>query len=197
MLKRVQHDGMAISITNDPLAEDVAVAANGHRLGMVNMSVEMHISNAMAEFVLPDTVFQTCLIAATYPNYKKVIPEEFSGIICAWSKELSAALNGLEPASSRAAHNCVVLGISGEIMHLCSECNSPRIRLDYDIVCACSGKPIDQAFNAEYLRDAIRFLGCDRLSIRQVPGGALKEGARWVEMTEHMCSYPWLCRIRP
>lgn len=113
------------------------------------------------------------VISGQFPNYQQVIPGEFKQKVRVPTERLHGALRRVA-ITARDSATVVRFGIEGDVLRLQS--NTPEVgRALEEIEVAAEGEPIQAAFNARYLMDALSVIEANEVSLDLT--GPLSPGA--------------------
>ena len=126
--------------------------------------VSIKLSDSNATFVIDNTILTSKLIEGSYPNYKQVIPASFENSIVLPRDGFSDVLNRVS----------IVVSDSGSSVKLTLEndqatmsASSAEIgEADESMQVAYQGNRLSISFNPIYLKDPLKTLDCDELTIR-------------------------------
>ena len=124
----------------------------------------IRFSDSRASFELAGTTIVSKLVEGTYPNYRQVIPASFKNSVVLPREKLLEVLNRVSVVvSDSTASVKVALEPDNLVMSASStdigEANEP-------LQVSFQGDPVNIAFNPTFLRDPLRTLECDDLTIR-------------------------------
>jgi len=127
-------------------------------------TVELRLSESRASFSIRDTVLTTKLVEGEYPNYRQVIPSSFKNSVVLPREAFAEVLNRVavvvtdSGASVRfkLTENALELSASSSDLGDATE----PMNVAYD------GEPVTIAFNPGFLRDPLRTLDADDMTIR-------------------------------
>ncbi len=130
-----------------------------------NIDVEMHIFNNKLMIKYDNVIFQSNLLEGTYPQTKKLIPEEFETEIMI-SK--TALINSIERASvlSRDKTKNVVKLTIGDGVKISS--SSPEVGKVEEAIVAevLKSGDFEISFGARFVKEALQSFDCDKLTIK-------------------------------
>jgi DNA polymerase-3 subunit beta len=127
-------------------------------------TVTISISDSRASFEMGNTTLMTKLVEGTYPNYRQVIPASFDNSVILPREVFAEVLNrvsvvvtdsGASIKFKLETGNLTLSASSSEV----GEASEP-LEVSYQ------GKTMDIAFNPGYLRDPLKNLDCDELTMR-------------------------------
>ncbi len=172
----------------------VAVATDGRRLALVERNLEssslsdgdvilpikvvnelqrllegegevtISISDSLASFKMENTIITTKLVEGSYPNYRQVIPSSFNNSVILPRDPFNQVLNRVSVVVSDSGsavkfalteNNLVLNATSTEF----GEASEP-LEVNYQ------GEPVNISFNPSYLRDPLRNLECNEITVR-------------------------------
>ena len=126
--------------------------------------VIIKMTDSHARFEIDDTILTTKLIEGNYPNYRQVIPGSFSNSIIVPREIFSEVLNRV---------SIVVDDISSSIRFILEKdictlkASSPEVgEAEESFQLSYQGDPLTISFNPGYLKDPLKNLDCDELTIR-------------------------------
>ena len=123
--------------------------------------VGVKLSESRIAFSLANTVITSKLVEGTYPNYRQVIPDNFSHSV-AFPRELFAeVLNRVAMVVSESSSS-VKLKLENAVMNISAISNEfgearEPVEVSYE------GEPLEMAFNPVFFSDPLRYLECDQL----------------------------------
>ena len=125
--------------------------------------VVIRFSDSRASFTIGDTVISSKLVEGSYPNYRQVIPTSFENSVILPRETIESVLDRVSLVVSDSGssvkfsltENLLTLNASSEL----GEANEP-IDISYE------STEVNIAFNPEYLRDPLRNLECDEITVR-------------------------------
>jgi DNA polymerase-3 subunit beta len=127
-------------------------------------TVELRLAESRASFSISDTVLTTKLVEGEYPNYRQVIPSSFKNSVVLPRETFANVLNRVavvvtdSGASVRFQLTENALELSANSSDL-GDATEP-MNVAYD------GEPVTIAFNPGFLRDPLRTLDADDMTIR-------------------------------
>lgn len=122
------------------------------------------LADSYATFIIDNTVLTSKLLEGKYPNYRQVIPASFTNSVTLPREEFSNVLNRVSIVADSSGSSikfvleedlCTLSASSAEI----GEAKEP-FQLSYQ------GEPVTISFNPGYLKDPLRSLDCDEITIR-------------------------------
>lgn len=126
--------------------------------------VEIGVSDSLASFSIKGTVITSKLVEGTYPNYRQVIPSAFANSVVLPRDAFNEVLNRVSVVTSDSGssvklalseNNLLISASSTEV----GEANEP-LEVNYQ------GEDVNISFNPSFLRDPIRNLECDEITVR-------------------------------
>lgn len=115
-------------------------------------------------FAFDDIYLKSRLIEGTFPDYNRVIPPAFETVV---SFETHLFLDAAERVSLMAKdgdYNIVKFRFEQDSIILSS--NNPDVgKASETVASVMQGQPIEIAFNAKYMTDILKNLGCDKATI--------------------------------
>ena len=125
--------------------------------------VVIKFSDSRASFTIAETIISTKLVEGSYPNYRQVIPTSFENSVILPRETIESVLDRVSLVVSDSgssvkfslSENLLTLNASSEL----GEANEP-IEISYE------SDDVNIAFNPEYLRDPLRNLECDEITVR-------------------------------
>jgi len=127
-------------------------------------TVELRLSESRASFNISNTVLTTKLVEGEYPNYRQVIPSSFKNSVVLPREAFAEVLNRVavvvtdSGASVRFQLTKNALELSANSSDLGDATESMNVAYD--------GEPVTIAFNPGFLRDPLRTLDADDMTIR-------------------------------
>ncbi len=126
--------------------------------------VVIKLSDSNATFVIDNTVLTTKLIEGSYPNYRQVIPASFINSIQLPRENFSEVLNRVSIVVNESGSS-VKFSLNQDEAVL--EANSSDIgQANESMQIAYEGDPLSISFNPNYLKDPLKALDCDELTLR-------------------------------
>ena len=113
-----------------------------------------HHGSAYIEILLPGTHLACRLMEGQYPNYRQLIPAQFSREAAIDRRSLIDALTRVEVLAS-AKNNVVTLAIGSEQIQISATAQDLGSGTEA-IACDLKGEPIDIAFNVKYLLESLK-----------------------------------------
>ena len=125
--------------------------------------VLIKFSDSRASFTIGDTIISSKLVEGSYPNYRQVIPTSFENSVILPRETIESVLDRVSLVVSDSgasvkfalSENLLTLNASSEL----GEANEP-IDISFE------GEDVNIAFNPDYLRDPLRNLECDEITVR-------------------------------
>ena len=122
------------------------------------------LSDSNATFIIDNTVLTTKLIEGSYPNYRQVIPASFTNSIQLPRENFSEVLNRVSIVVNESGSS---VKFSLEQDEAVLEANSAEIgEANESMQVAYQGYPLSISFNPDYLKDPLKVLDCDELTLR-------------------------------
>jgi DNA polymerase-3 subunit beta len=125
--------------------------------------VIIKLTDSQASFTIDKTVIVTKLLEGNYPNYRQVIPAEFSSNVDIPREAFQQVLNRV----------AIVLNEAGSKVkfkltenNLTLSASSSESEADEPLEVNFQGDELDISFNPAYLRDPLRNLECDDVTLR-------------------------------
>ena len=130
----------------------------------LSQTVKINLTSSTAVFETPDTSIVTKLSDGVYPNYRSVIPDNFSQKVAMPRVEFSDVLNrvSLVLSNSSSAINFDIASSEMVVWAKSREYGEAREPLDVSL----DGEPISIAFNPEYFLEPLKYLECDQLIMK-------------------------------
>ncbi|MBC7286829.1 MAG: DNA polymerase III subunit beta [Armatimonadetes bacterium] len=125
--------------------------------------VTVAFTESLVEFQVDRVKVMSRLIEGRYPDYERVIPTEYQKTVLVRTADLEQALRRTLIVA-RDDGNRVVFHMAGQVMTLVAESQDVG-RAEEEIEVEMEGEPMDIAFNARYLLDALDAMGSDRIRI--------------------------------
>lgn len=101
-----------------------------------------------------ETVISSVLLVGEFIDYNRIIPKDFASEALLPRTEFMEAVERASLMAREGRNNLVKLHVDESALTLLS--NADMGEIHEEITCGLTGKPIDIAFNAKYLTDAIR-----------------------------------------
>ncbi|MDR5693778.1 MAG: DNA polymerase III subunit beta [Armatimonadota bacterium] len=128
-------------------------------LGGILGDVEVAMAGGQVAFLLPRVRILTRTIAGTFPNYEQIIPHEYKQRIRVATGDFLAAVRRAS-ITARDSSNVVQIHTVQNTMIVTS--NTPEVgRAREEVEVESSGEPIQVAFNARYLLDALTIISSE------------------------------------
>ena len=105
--------------------------------------------------------FSSVLLQGEYIDYDRIIPKNFATEILISRTEFLDAIDRASLMAREGRNNLVKLHVDAESLSIVS--NADMGEVHEEMSCAMNGNPIDIAFNAKYLSDAIRNIDQDEI----------------------------------
>ncbi len=124
----------------------------------------IRLSDSRASFEMENTTIVSKLVEGTYPNYRQVIPGSFQNSVIIPREKFTEVLNRVgvvvtdSAASIKMALETDKIELSASSAEI-GEASEP-MEVSYQ------GDPVNIAFNPQFLRDPLKSLECDDLTIR-------------------------------
>ena len=127
-------------------------------------NLTIKVTESHATFIIDNTILTSKLIEGTYPNYMQVIPASFANSIKLPREEFANVLNRVSIVADSSGSSvkfaleegvCTLSAASSEI----GEAKEP-FQLAYE------GEPVTISFNPAYLKDPLKNLECDEITLR-------------------------------
>ncbi|GAB6159138.1 DNA polymerase III subunit beta [Desulfotomaculum varum] len=129
-------------------------------IGAADKEVTISLAENTVIFGMEDTVLVSRLIEGQFPNYRQVIPQSYKTRIRVKTKEL---LESVERASLLARVGTQIIRLHIEQDKIIITANTEVGRIHEEVAVYLQGEPIQIAFNATYLIDALRACGSDSI----------------------------------
>ncbi len=187
-------NGLLLEAKDDKL---VAVATNGQRLAVAEMpapevqsfqaivprksvaeilkllkmgdSTSIYSSKNQLRLVNGSKQVTTSLIDATYPDYRRALPEQGDNVLVMDPKVLRSALTRISILANELYHN-VQMTLSPGQLRLDAH-NAQQEEAEEHLAVDYQGEPLEIAFNVSYLKDVLSVLSGDTVEIRM--GGSV------------------------
>jgi DNA polymerase III subunit beta len=178
----------AATFTQDPANTDVAMIIPSRVFRELNSikeeapEVAMFVAKSSNQviFEIGETLVIGRLIEATYPNYERIIPLDFSAQVKFDREELQKAVK-ICSIFARDSANIIKLSISKDVIVVSSQSASVgenTVRVEAQL----TGEPNEIAFNARYLIDALGNIDTERMVFAMT--GPLNPGVFKIENDE-------------
>ncbi len=126
--------------------------------------VTVRLSESHASFIIDNSVLTSKLIDGEYPNYRQVIPGAFKNSVTIPREHFAEVLNRVSMVLNDAGAS---VKFKLEPNHLTLSASSAEIgEAEEPLEVSYEGDPVTIAFNPAYLRDPLKNLDCDDLTIR-------------------------------
>ena len=138
-------------------------------------SVEIQAGETWISFKIGNAELRSKLVDGTFPDYMRVIPQEFQRVACVESDKLSAMVTAVSTISSERGRavklhfepvdDCAALleaSVNNPDSGSASQC----------IDCEMTGAGIEIGFHAGYLLDIVESIGADRLAVKMGDAGS-------------------------
>ncbi|MCJ8332253.1 MAG: DNA polymerase III subunit beta [Lentisphaeria bacterium] len=125
--------------------------------------LEIRLSDARASFNVGSTYIVTKLIEGSYPNYRQVIPSSFERSVIIPRDKFIEVLNRVSIVVSETSSS-IKFSLLENTISLSASSNDGEANEPIEI--AYSDEPVDISFNPQYLRDPLRNLECDEITVR-------------------------------
>ena len=171
ILTAVGTDGRRLALLESPLnAENIAdgdvilppkVIAELIKVLDQDEDLNLQLSDSRAAFSLPNTLITSKLVEGSYPNYRQVIPSNFSNSAVIPRDALAEAVNRVAMVvteSSSSVHlriepgTATVSASSAEVGE-----GSEPLEISYE------GEPLDLSLNPQFMMDPLRHMECDQV----------------------------------
>lgn len=130
-------------------------------LGIIAGEVEVAMAGGQVAFLLPGLRILTRTIAGTFPNYEQIIPREYKQRIRVATEDLLAAVRRAS-ITAKDSSNVVQIHTVQDTMVVTS--NTPEVgRAREEVEVESSGEPVQVAFNARYLLDALSVMSSEHV----------------------------------
>jgi DNA polymerase-3 subunit beta len=126
--------------------------------------VELRLSESRASFVIGDTILTTKLVEGEYPNYRQVIPGTFKNSVVLPREGFGDVLNRVAVVVTDTGAS-VKFQLTENAVELSATSNDLGDATE-PMTVAYDGEPVTIAFNPGYLRDPLRTLDADEMTIR-------------------------------
>jgi len=127
-------------------------------------NVTIRFSEARASFSVAHTSVVTKLVEGNYPNYRQVIPASFKNSVIIPREKFLEVLNRVSVVVTDAAAS-VRVNLDKNILTM-SASSSEVGEATEPLEVAFTGEGVNIAFNPAFLRDPIKQLECDELTLR-------------------------------
>ena len=167
-------DGRRLALVEKPLeTTDTESVADGDIILPAKASVELtrsldmvgdvtiHVSQSSISFATADTVLTSKLIEATYPNYRQVIPKDFSRQVLIPRAAFAEALGRVSMVVSDSSAS-VRLALTENTLTVSANSNevgesSEPLEIEY------TDEPFDISFNPQFVSEPLKYLDCEQL----------------------------------
>ena len=174
LLTVVATDGRRLALVEKPLEDDSNpdgdVILPSKMVGEVEKlmggedTVQVEVTDSKAAFGCGDTLITSKLVDGNYPNYRQVIPGNFSRSAVIPREAFAAALNRVSMVVSEtsASVKMVLENATMTLQAASTEVgdSSEPLEISYE------GEPIDIAFNPVFMMDPLRQLECDQVILQ-------------------------------
>lgn len=138
--------------------------------GEVDGDITIALSNSKIRFSVENTVLTSKLIDGTFPDYKRVIPQNNNRIATVDAAELKAAIERVSTVASERG-KAVKFTFSEGALNL-NVTNPESGTAEEELAAEYSGEPFEIGFNSQYAGEIIKVLGGERVSIRMNDPGS-------------------------
>ena len=133
------------------------------KLLMVDGEVQVSLGEARAEFTVGDTRLRTKILEGNFPNFRQVIPANFSQEVAIPREKLSVALQRVSVILSDSS---AAIKLSMEPTELVVSAHSNTDESTEIIEMAYENEPIAISFNPQFISDPLKKLECDDIVIK-------------------------------
>ena len=128
----------------------------------VPSDVVVNCTRNQISFTFDNVYIISRLIEGQFPDYKRVIPEEFATEIILNTDAFSSAVERVSLISRSGDYNVIRLSFNEKSVMITS--NNPDIgKAEESVDIALSGKELDIAFNAKYVTDILKNIDCEKI----------------------------------
>lgn len=143
------------------LGADKPAPTKQQQAQQVEEPIQVTLSDRRAAFKLGGTLLTTKLVDGNYPNYRQVIPTAFASSVIIPREDFSAVLNRVAMVVTE---NSATVRINLENAKMTVSALSSEIgEASEPMEVSYEGKPLQIAFNPEFLSEPIKQLECDQL----------------------------------
>ena len=143
------------------LGADKPASTKQQQAQQVEEPIQVTLSDRRAAFKLGGTLLTTKLVDGNYPNYRQVIPTAFASSVIIPREDFSAVLNRVAMVVTE---NSATVRINLENAKMTVSALSSEIgEASEPMEVSYEGKPLQIAFNPEFLSEPIKQLECDQL----------------------------------
>ncbi len=177
-------DGNCISVATDgrrlalveKLLEDADAANDGDAILPIKVvhelerlldeegDVVIRLSEARASFEVNNTVIVSKLVEGNYPNYRQVIPASFKNSVILPREKFLEVLNRVSVVVSDSSASVKMALGTDELVLSASSTEIGEASEPLEV--SFQGDPVNIAFNPQFLRDPLKQLECDEMTIR-------------------------------
>ena len=126
--------------------------------------ISIKLTDSLASFAVDNTVITSKLIAGSYPNYRQVIPDSFKNSVTLPRESFSSVLNRVSIVASDSGSS-IKFKLESDLCTLSA--SSPEIgEAEEPFSISYEGEPVTISFNPGYLKDPLKYLECDEITIR-------------------------------
>jgi DNA polymerase-3 subunit beta len=126
--------------------------------------VVIRLSDSNASFIIDNSVLTSKLIDGDYPNYRQVIPASFENSIVLPRENFSEVLNRVSIVISESGSS-VKFTLNTDTATL-SASSAEIGEANESMQVSYHGEALNISFNPDYLKDPLKALDCDDLTIR-------------------------------
>ena len=143
------------------LGADKPAPTKQQQAQQVEEPIQVTLSDRRAAFKLGGTLLTTKLVDGNYPNYRQVIPTAFASSVIIPREDFSSVLNRVAMVVTE---NSATVRINLENAKMTVSALSSEIgEASEPMEVSYEGKPLQIAFNPEFLSEPIKQLECDQL----------------------------------
>lgn len=140
------------------------VASELQRLLVEDGDVEIRTADARISFQFGSTTLISKLVDGAYPNYRQVVPDNFSNAVVIPREQLALALSRVSLVVTESGSSVKFNLKPGHLLLSAKSAEygeaSEPLEVSYE------GQPLVISFNPDYLADPLKFLECDELTLR-------------------------------
>lgn len=158
--KIVATDTHRMAVLDIEKAELPSIIVPAEIFKQVEGDLEVTVSDNHVLFKKGKTTYITRLINGQFPDYKKVIPQEFKSTIKINKHTLAGAVERVKLLSVT-----TVISVDGQVLNLSA--NSPDVgKIEEKLDAFAEGEGIEIAFNSTYISEGLRFLAGENVSFK-------------------------------
>lgn len=151
-------DAFSADIPGRAMAELERILPSGDETCAVRIT-DSHMS---AEFC--GVTVSTVLLQAQFPDYKRIVPKEFATESLVSRDEMLAAIDRASLMARDSRNNLVRMTVTVDAISVTGRADVGQV--EETVSAATTGSGLTVAFNAKYLTDALKAIGCDAVVMR-------------------------------